>query len=77
MGYCLSQTGQDDQAQPWYERAVKESEQGDVHGRVDGSLGLSLHQVGYCLSQTGQYEKAQPWWPARVQRSACHGKRAV
>jgi len=34
-GILLSQTGQDDQAQPWYERAVKESEQGDVHGRVD------------------------------------------
>ena len=65
--YCLSETGQYEAARPWFERAVAETEQGDVHGRVDHeSLGSSLHQVGYCLSQTGQYEAARPWFERAV-----------
>jgi len=62
MGYCLSQTGQDDQAQPWYERAVKESEQGDVHGRVDKSnLRVSIEALIECLSQIGKQDEAGKW----------------
>ena len=35
--------GQFEAARPWFERAVAEKEQGDVHGRVDhASLGRSL-----------------------------------
>ena len=51
----------------WYERAVKEAEQGDVHGRVDhASLGVSVHHVGDCLSQLGQYEAARPRYERAV-----------
>ena len=35
VGDCLSQLGRHEQAQPWYERAVTEAEQGDIHGRID------------------------------------------
>ena len=51
----VARPAQYEAARPWFERAVAEEEQGDVHGRVDhASLGSSLHQVGYCLSQTGR-----------------------
>ena len=51
-----------DEARSWYERAVGEEEQGDIHGRVDhASLGRSLHQVGSCLSEIGRFDEARPW----------------
>ncbi|MFZ1430537.1 MAG: metallophosphoesterase [Geminicoccaceae bacterium] len=63
LGRALYEIGQYEAARPWFERAVKEKEQGDVHGRVDhASLGISVHLVGYCLSQLGQYEAARPWF---------------
>ncbi|WP_170245171.1 hypothetical protein, partial [Pararhodospirillum oryzae] len=35
VGYCLFQMKQYAEALNWAERAVKEAEQGDIHGRVD------------------------------------------
>ena len=65
-------------AQPWFERAVKATEQGDIHGRVDhASLGSSLHQVGYCLSRQGQFAAAQPWFERAVkaaEQGDIHGR---
>ena len=54
VGRALVEIGRFAAARPWFERAVTEKEQGDVHGRVDHeNLGMTLHQVGYCLSRTG------------------------
>jgi len=68
---------------PGTNRRRQGSEQGDVHGRVGRSLGLSLHQVGYCLSQRDSTKKGQPWWPARDttermpwKAKQCDGKRS-
>jgi tetratricopeptide (TPR) repeat protein len=62
VGQALLEIGQFEAARPWYERAVAEKEQGDVHGRIDhASLGISLYKVGYCLWSRGQFEAAQPW----------------
>ena len=48
-------------ARPWYERAVTEAEQGDVHGRVDHeSLGRAFTRSGIALSGTGDDEGADP-----------------
>ncbi len=78
IGYGLSIIGLFDEARPWYERAVAQKEQGDVHGRVDhASLGRSLHQVGYCLSQTGDYAGARPWYEravAQKEQGDVHGR---
>jgi hypothetical protein len=35
VGMCLSSQGEHAEARGWFERAVEEMEQGDVHGRVD------------------------------------------
>ena len=60
IGASLLRIGRFEQAQPWFERAVAEAEQGDVHGRVDhASLGSSLHQVGDCLSSLGRFERLE------------------
>ena len=46
VGFASVEIGQFAEAQPWYERAVAEAEQGDVHGRIDHeSLGTSLREV--------------------------------
>jgi tetratricopeptide (TPR) repeat protein len=79
VGRALANTGRFNEAQPWYERAVKEKEQGDVHGRVDHeSLGSSLHQMGYCLFEVGKYAEAQPWFERAVkekeQGDVLHGR---
>ena len=48
-------------ARPWYERAVAQKEQGDVHGRVNHeSVGVSLRVVANCLSQLGRDDDAKP-----------------
>ena len=71
-------SGKYDEARPWFERAVTESEHGDVRGRVDhDSLGRSVNQVGFCLSQTGTYDEARPWFERAVaekQQGDVHGR---
>jgi tetratricopeptide (TPR) repeat protein len=67
IGRALFGVGRFAAARPWFERAVAEKEQGDVHGRVDHeSLGRSLHQVGVCLSSTGEFAAARPWFERAV-----------
>jgi tetratricopeptide (TPR) repeat protein len=67
VGVCYSRQGDWEQARSWFERAVAEAEQGDVHGRVDhDSLGRSLHMVGMCYSQQGAWEQARPWFERAV-----------
>jgi tetratricopeptide (TPR) repeat protein len=62
-GQALSEIGQHAEAQPWFERAVEETQKGDVHGRVHhGSLGSCLHAVGFCLSEMGQYAALPHFW---------------
>ena len=47
IGRALIEIGRFDSARGWYERAVTEAEQGDIHGRVDhANLGNSIHQIG-------------------------------
>ena len=49
-------------AADWYEQAVAETSQGDLHGRVDhASLGRSLHQLGHCAFQQGHWSAAAGW----------------
>jgi tetratricopeptide (TPR) repeat protein len=68
VGYALTDIGRFDQALPWFERAVQEAQQGDVHGRIDHeSLGRSLHQVGSCHSRSGRFDQALPWFERAVQ----------
>ena len=78
IGRALYETGLFAAAQPWFERAVAEKEQGDVHGRVDHeSLGVSLHQVGSCLSSRGEFAAAQPWFEravAEAEQGDVHGR---
>ena len=41
---------------------VAQSEQGDVHGRIDPtSLGISLRSVAVCLRQVGRVGEAEEW----------------
>ena len=62
LGRALYETGRHDAARPWFERAVAEKEQGDVHGRVDhASLGTSLEAVAYCSRQLGRADEAAIW----------------
>ncbi len=56
IGRALYEIGAFSTARPWYERAVAQKEQGDVHGRVDhASLAVSLRAVAYCLSQLERF----------------------
>jgi tetratricopeptide (TPR) repeat protein len=78
IGRALYETGFFAAAQPWFERAVAEAEQGDVHGRVDhASLGSSLHLIGYCLSSRGEFAAAQTWFEravAQKEQGDVHGR---
>jgi|GEM_PF-1486292 len=78
LGQALVEIGRFAAARPWFERAVTEKAQGDVHGRVDhASLGSSLHQVGYCLSCVGEFAVARPWYERAVTEKAqgdVHGR---
>ena len=62
IGRALYEIGSFLTSRPWYERAVAQKEQGDVHGRVDhASLATSLRAVAHCLSQLGRGDDAKPW----------------
>ncbi|MDM0116942.1 metallophosphoesterase, partial [Variovorax sp. J22R133] len=78
VGSGLIAIGKFNEARPWYQRAVKEKEQGDVHGRVDHeSLGSSLHQVGDCLSSVGKFDEARPLYERAVkekEQGDVHGR---
>jgi tetratricopeptide (TPR) repeat protein len=78
IGHGLTTIGLFEEARPWYERAVAQKEQGDVHGRVDHeSLGASLHLIGDGLSQTGDYAGARPWYEravAQAEQGDVHGR---
>jgi hypothetical protein len=78
IGQALYEIGSFMTSRPWYERAVAQKEQGDVHGRVDHeSLGTSLHQVGLCLSSTGEFAAARPWYEravAQKEQGDVHGR---
>lgn len=63
----LSQSGPYQEAQIWFERAIKEKEQGDLAGRVDSdSLGRSLHSLGVCLAESGNHEGAKSWFELAI-----------
>ena len=54
-------------ARRWFEQAVDEARQGDVHGRVNHvSLGSSLHLVGYCYTSVGEFAQARRWFEQAV-----------
>jgi hypothetical protein len=53
IGTALLEIGQFSEAQPWYERAVAEAEQGDVHGRVDHAS-LKILREGLAKSRTAR-----------------------
>jgi len=76
VGYCHSSLGRFDEALLWFERAVKEKEQGDV--RVDhASLGQSVHQVGYCYASLGRFDEALFWFERAVkekEQGDVHGR---
>jgi tetratricopeptide (TPR) repeat protein len=78
VGDALLEIGHFAEAQPWYERAAAEAEQGDVDGRVDHkSLGINLHAVGVCLSSLGQFVEARPWIEraiAEAEQGDVHGR---
>ena len=62
LGFCATQQGKWQEAAGWYEQAVAEKRQGDLHGRVDHeSLGRSLHQLGTCAYQQGKWQEAAGW----------------
>ncbi|MES2937848.1 MAG: tetratricopeptide repeat protein [Pseudomonadota bacterium] len=70
VGEGLYSIGKFKEAKAWFERAVTEAEQGDVHGRVDHeSLGGSLHLVGNCLSSLGQFNDAKAWFERAVKET--------
>jgi hypothetical protein len=49
-----------DEARPWFERAVKEAEQRDVHGRIDhANMSFILRNLAECLRHVGEIEKAE------------------
>jgi hypothetical protein len=74
IGDGLLEAGQFAVAQRWFEQAVKEKEQGDVHGRIDHeSLGGSVHQVGACLSRQGEHAAAQAWFDRAARIRAGRG----
>jgi Tfp pilus assembly protein PilF len=55
--------GQLQRAAGWYDQAVAETRQGDLHGRVNHeSLGTSLHQLGHCAYQQGDWQAANVWF---------------
>jgi tetratricopeptide (TPR) repeat protein len=67
IGNCAYQQGQWPAAAGWYEQAVAETSQGDLHGRVHhASLGSSLHQLGMCAYQQGQWPAAADWFEQAV-----------
>ncbi|GAC1338095.1 MAG: hypothetical protein NVSMB18_03940 [Acetobacteraceae bacterium] len=78
IGQALLETGLFAAAQPWFERAVAEKEQRDVHGRIDHeSLRTSLNQIGFCLSSRGEFAAAQPWFEravAEAEQGDVHGR---
>jgi hypothetical protein len=77
-GSALYQVGRFEEARSWFERAVADKTQGDMHGRVDHeSLGSSLHQVGDCHGSTGRFEEARPWFERAAAKKAqgdVHGR---
>ncbi|MGI8631302.1 MAG: tetratricopeptide repeat protein [Solirubrobacterales bacterium] len=78
VGRAMHELGRNDEARPWFERAVAAAEQGDVHGRIDhASLGRSLYQLGICLSRVGRYDEARPWYEravAAAEQGDVHGR---
>jgi tetratricopeptide (TPR) repeat protein len=78
IGNCAYQQGQWPAAAGWYEQAVAETSQGDLHGRVDHeSLGSSLHQLGMCACQQEQWPAAAGWYVQAVAETSqgdLHGR---
>jgi len=78
IGNCAYQQGQWPAAAGWYEQAVAETSQGDLHGRVDHeSLGSSLHQLGMCACQQEQWPAAADWYVQAVAETSqgdLHGR---
>ena len=76
VGDRVSQTGDDEGADRWFERAVAEKEQGDVHGRVDhASLGGAY--TGRLLRVAEGTMKARPWFERAVteaEQGDVHGR---
>jgi tetratricopeptide (TPR) repeat protein len=78
IGNCAYEQGLWPAAADWYEQAVAETRQGDLHGRVDHeSLGSSLHQLGMCACQQGQWPAAAGWYEqavAETRQGDLHGR---
>ncbi len=67
IGRCRSLLGDEAGARIWYERAVRELEQGGPWGQIDhDSVGDSCHEVGACLSDIGADASARPWYERAV-----------
>jgi tetratricopeptide (TPR) repeat protein len=67
LGNCAYQQGDWQAAAGWYEQAVAEKRQGDLHGRVDHrELGVSLHELGNCAYQQGDWQAAAGWYEQAV-----------
>jgi tetratricopeptide (TPR) repeat protein/3',5'-cyclic AMP phosphodiesterase CpdA len=78
VGIALSVTGKYEEARPWFERAVEEARQGDVHVPMNHTqLVRNLHWVGICLAGVGKDEEARPWFERAVeekQQGDVHGQ---
>jgi len=78
IGICAYEQGQWSAAAGWYEQALAEKRQGDLHGRVDHErLGVSLHQQGNCAFQQGQWPAAAGWYEqavAEARQGDLHGR---
>ena len=78
IGYALHEMGRWADALPWFERAIKAAEKGDMRGKVDHeSLGKSLDGVGVCYLQLGKFEASISWYEQAVQakeRGDIHGR---
>jgi len=71
IGNCSYGQGQWTTAAGWFEQAVAEKRQGDLHGRVDHvSLGKSLNLLGMCAYQQDDLQAATAWYKqaAELQR---------
>jgi tetratricopeptide (TPR) repeat protein len=78
LGTCADQQGDWQATAGWYEQALAEKRQGDLHGRVDhDSLGASLYALGNCANQQGDWQAAAGWYEqalAETRQGDLHGR---
>jgi tetratricopeptide (TPR) repeat protein len=77
LGNCAYQQGEWLAAVGWFEQALEEQRQSDLHGRVNHrSLGASLHQLGLCAYQQGEWPAVAGWFGRAVADGDAPGRPA-